>query len=132
MENSIDFMQILLTVVKVIFDPFLFIILVVAAAFFIKKSGFGGVFFSGKSRNKIYEYAYKNNYYEKKIFVYKLIGKAGYEGYGVEFIKSKSSAGLGSFRMQGGGSFIEFTKKEAEMIVKLVSPHIEKGVSIGA
>lgn len=129
MENYMDFIfETGITIYKTS-DGFIGIIFIVFLIGFIvitAKFGFGGLGFWGKNREKIAEYTFNNDNCTRKIFVYKLKDKKGCEGYGIEFSETETMLHGGGAKIKGSHNFVEFTKNEADMIVKLVAPHMEK------
>lgn len=88
---------------------------------FIARKGLIGRGFWGKNRTKIAEYSFDLKYGKRKIFVYKLEDKNGYQGYGLEFTRTKEKSYLGARGMKMSFSAVEFTKDEADKLVELVS-----------
>lgn len=90
----------------------------------LSKKGLAGRGFWGKQRKKVAEYDFQNGRWHSKLLIYKLRNRRGYEGYGIEFLKTKHRSNLGSAGMSMRVFAIEFTKYEADKMVELIAPHL--------
>ncbi len=108
---------------------FVVIGLVVLTIFFLSKKGLAGLGFWGKQRQEIAQYEFKEGRWRRRVLIYRLTGRKGYEGYGIEFSSTKHRSQLGSPGMSVRVSAIEFTKYEADKMVEMISPHLGDGAS---
>ena len=92
---------------------------------FISKFGLAGLGFWGKKRKMIAEFSSKKGKWVERTIIYSLEGKNGYQGYGLDFSNTKTRKSLNSFAMKASASSIEFTKHEADELVKILEPLLE-------
>ena len=102
---------------------------IVLTTLFLSKKGLAGLGFWGKQREKIAQYEFKEGRWNRRLLIYKLTNRKGYEGYGIEFSSTKHRSQLGSPGMSVRVSAIEFTKYEADKMVEMISPHLGDGAS---
>ena len=103
--------------------------LIVLTTLFLGKKGLAGLGFWGKQRKKIAQYEFNEGRWNRRVLIYKLRNRKGYEGYGIEFSNTKHRSTLGSAGMSVRVSAIEFTKYEADKMVELISPYLGNGAS---
>ena len=103
---------------------FIGIVVIISMIVFIARKGLAGRGFWGKTRKKIAEHSFDLKYGNRKIFVYKLEDKQGYQGYGLELTRTREKSNFGARGMKMSFTAIEFTKDEADKLVDIVSNYI--------
>ncbi len=106
--------------------PLMVVAAILIVTLIIGKKGLGGLGFWGKKRTKLEEYTFKDGSRTRKIIIYRLSGRRGYQGYGIEFARAKFKVHVGEASIKSSAFSIEFTKQEADELADLIAPYLEQ------